>query len=975
MLLNRAPTLHRLGIQGFEPVLVEGKAIKIHPLVCQAFNADFDGDQMAVHVPLSFEAQIETSLLMLSTHNILSPAHGRPLATPNQDIVLGCHYLTKSRGETCNPRAADAKLAADDPRRLRTFHSAGEVRAAYDNAEVPLHGLVALRASGLNVGRPSAVKNGFIETTPGRVLFNEVVPEALGFSNQTMDKKRLESLVGDCYSRLGPEATSDLLDMLKDLGFKYATAAGFTVGIDDVRIPPEKEEIITKAHDEVDRINLAYRRGVITEGERYNKVIDTWQHAMTEVEEVTFDGLSRDREGFNPIFMMADSGSRGNREQVRQLAGMRGLMAKPQKKITGGLGEIIESPVIHNFKEGLDVLEYFISTHGARKGLADTALKTADAGYLTRRLVDVAQDVIINEPDCGTIRGLSVGALKDGEDIIEPLADRILGRVACDDVLHPISNEVLVEAGAMIDEAVAALIDEAAKAGLDKIRIRSVLTCDSRRGACGKCYGRNLATGRAVDLGEAVGVIAAQSIGEPGTQLTLRTFHIGGTASRIVEQSRTTAKEGGLVRFQGLEVVAYARATESTGVGVWVAVSRNGEIELLDDEQRARQRYAVPYGAHLYVTDGQTVEGEQALFEWDVYNVPVITERSGSVRFVDIKDKVTVREEVDDTSGMKRLVIMEDRNKELQPAIDIIDPSTGAKLAHYPLPTGARLEVRDGQAMVAGDPLVKTRREASKTRDITGGLPRVAELFEARRPKDASIVAEIDGRVEFGGTTRGMRKLAVRADDGDVREYQIPQGRHLHVQEGSVVRAGDRLTEGPINPHDILAIKGIEEVQEYLVNEIQEVYRLQGVRIDDKHIETIVRQMLQKVRIEDPGDTVFLEGEAVDRMAVLEENERILKEGQQPATFKPLLLGITKASLSTESFISAASFQETTRVLTEAAVHGKVDYLRGLKENVIIGHLIPAGTGMPFYRKLRLESEKQAGEALEEALGEGAKTA
>ncbi|HYM81570.1 MAG TPA: DNA-directed RNA polymerase subunit beta' [Candidatus Limnocylindria bacterium] len=967
VLLNRAPTLHRLGIQGFEPVLVEGKAIRIHPLVCQAFNADFDGDQMAVHVPLSFEAQIETSLLMLSTNNILSPAHGRPLATPNQDIVLGCHYLTKPRGEILNPRAEKAGLAADDPRRLRVFHSPGEVRAAFDNAEIALHGRIAVRASGLTLAKSGGDRDGYLVTTAGRVLFNDVVPQELGFINDTMDKKRLESLVGDCYGRLGAAITAALLDDLKSLGFQFATQAGFTVGVDDVRIPPEKHEIISRARTEVEQINANYRRGVITEGERYNKVIDTWTHATTDVEEVTFEGLSRDRDGFNPIFMMADSGSRGNREQIRQLAGMRGLMAKPQKKITGGLGEIIESPVVHNFKEGLTVLEYFVSTHGARKGLADTALKTADAGYLTRRLVDVAQDMIINEHDCGTIRGLAVGALKDGEDIIEPLADRALGRVAAEDVIHPISNETLVEAGSLIDEEIAARIDEAARAGLEKMRIRSVLTCDARRGVCGKCYGRNLATGRPVDLGEAVGVIAAQSIGEPGTQLTLRTFHIGGVAGRIVEQSKTVAKDAGVVRFRQLETVSYRD-------GMHVAVSRqNSEVELLDPSGRVRQRYTVPYGAHLFVTDGQAVAAEQPLFEWDIYNVPVITEKSGVVRFVDIKDKMTVRDEVDDTTGLKLLVIMEDRNKELQPAIDILDPSTGSKLAHYPLPTGARLEVRDSQAVVAGDPLVKTRREASKTRDITGGLPRVSELFEARRPKDTAVVSEIDGRVEFGGVSRGMRKVIVRGEAGDTREYQIPQGRHLHVQEGSAVRAGDRLTEGPINPHDILRIKGIEEVQEYLVNEIQEVYRLQGVRIDDKHIEVIVRQMLQKVRIEDPGDTAFLEGEAVDRLSVLEENERILKEGQQPATFQPLLLGITKASLSTESFISAASFQETTRVLTEAAIHGKIDNLRGLKENVIIGHLIPAGTGMPGYRRLRLETERQAQVAVEE--DEGAKTA
>ncbi len=972
VLLNRAPTLHRLGIQGFEPVLVEGKAIRIHPLVCQAFNADFDGDQMAVHVPLSFEAQIETSLLMLSTQNILSPANGRPLATPHQDIVLGCHYLTKDRGEIANPRARDAGLRADDPRRLRAFYSTEEVRAAFDAGEISLHGKIALRAAGLPLAKPEP--SGWVSTTAGRVLFNEVVPKELGFINQTMDKKRLENLVGDCYGRLGSEITSDLLDELKNLGFIYATRAGFTVGIDDVRIPPEKDVIIAKASGEVDDINTAYRNGAITEGERYNKVIDTWTHATTEVEQVTFEGLSRDRDGFNPIFMMADSGSRGNREQVRQLAGMRGLMAKPQKKITGGVGEIIESPVVHNFKEGLTVLEYFISTHGARKGLADTALKTADAGYLTRRLVDVAQDVIINEDDCGTIRGLSVGALKDGEEIIEPLADRVLGRVASDDVVHPITNEVLVESGELIDEVVAKRVSEAEKAGLGKMRIRSVLTCDARRGVCAKCYGRNLATGRMVDLGEAVGVIAAQSIGEPGTQLTLRTFHIGGVAGRIVEQSKTVAKDVGHAHFVNLDTVKFeGERSGDKPANFWVCVSHGAEIEVVEGE-RVKQRFNVPYGAHLFVEDGDAVDAETLLFEWDLYNNPIVSQKSGIVRFVDVKEKVTVREEVDETSGLKLLVIMEDRNKELQPAIDVLDRA-GHKIAHYPLPTGARLEVFDGKPIAAGEVLVKIRREESKTRDITGGLPRVAELFEARRPKDAAVVAEIEGTVEYAGVTRGMRKYVIRGEDGQEQEALIPQGRHVYVQPGSVVRAGERLTEGPINPHDILKIMGIEDVQEYLVNEIQEVYRLQGVRIDDKHIEVIVRQMLQKVRIEDPGSTTFLEGEHVDRLVVLSENEKMLEEGQTPATFQPLLLGITKASLSTESFISAASFQETTRVLTEAAIHGKVDQLRGLKENVIIGHLIPAGTGMQGYRRLRLEAEKEVPQPLAEVEDDGAKTA
>ncbi|MEY4374158.1 MAG: hypothetical protein RL760_324, partial [Candidatus Eisenbacteria bacterium] len=722
--------------------------------------------------------------------------------------------------------------------------------------------------------------------------------------------------------------------------------------------------IIRGAREKVDGITEAYKNGAITDAERYNKVIDEWTHATTEVEKVTFEGLSKDRIGFNPIFMMADSGARGNREQIRQLAGMRGLMAKPQKKLTGGIGEIIESPIVHNFKEGLTVLEYFISTHGARKGLADTALKTADAGYLTRRLVDVAQDVIINEEDCGTTRGLTVKALKNGEDVIEALTDRVLGRNAADEVRHPLTGEVIVEAGAMIDEVVQKRIEEAEKAGLYSMQIRSVLTCDARRGVCAKCYGRNLATGREVDLGEAVGVIAAQSIGEPGTQLTLRTFHIGGTAARIVEDSKTKSKDFGTVRLVGMETVKYegSQYKDSDEIrDAWVCVSHGTELEIVD-ENRTKERYTVPYGAHLFVQDGQAIKADTLLFAWDLYNNPIVTQVSGTVRFQDVKEKVTVREEVDENTGTKLLVIMEDRDKALQPAIDIFD-AAGNKIAHYPLPTGARLEVRDRQQVGAGEVLVKSRRESSKTRDITGGLPRVAELFEARKPKDAAIVAEIDGTVEYVKVTRGMREYLIRGEDQE-QQVLIPQGRHVYVQNGSVVRSGEPLTEGPTNPHDILKIKGIEEVQEYLVNEIQEVYRLQGVRIDDKHIEVISRQMLQKVKIEDPGNTPFLEGEVVDRLIVRDENQKMEAEGQAPATFQPLLLGITKASLSTESFISAASFQETTRVLTDAAIHGKVDHLRGLKENVIIGHLIPAGTGLPVYRRVRLEAEKEVASAM-----------
>jgi DNA-directed RNA polymerase subunit beta' len=925
VLLNRAPTLHRLGIQAFEPVLVEGKAIRIHPMVCAAFNADFDGDQMAVHVPLSFESQIETRQLMLSTNNILLPSNGRPVATPSQDIVLGCAYMTKVR-----------PLREGEKRRLYT--NMAEVRAAYDHKQAGLHDPILLRVNGDRA-----------ETTVGRVLFNEILePWGLPFENREMDKKALEELVGECHRRLGSKTTSSILDSLKDLGFRYATQAGITVGIDDILIPPTKAKIIQRASTEATQINQQYQQRVMTDGERYNAVINTWTLATQEVEEETFLGLAKDRNGFNPIYMMANSGSRGTKEQIRQLAGMRGLMAKPQKKITGGLGEIIESPVIHNFKEGLTVLEYFVSTHGARKGLADTALKTADAGYLTRRLVDVAQDVIVTGDDCGTVQGLEVGALKEGEEIIEPLSDRVLGRVTIDDVTDPVSGDVIVRSGEEINEELAAAIEESGR--VEKVSIRSVLKCEAARGVCAKCYGRNLATGRMVDIGEAVGVIAAQSIGEPGTQLTLRTFHIGGVAGRIVEQSKIKAKVPGTIRFFELELVE----RES---GQLVVVGHKGQLENVGPDGKVRNRYSPPYGAIVHVRDGQAVVPGDGLFEWDTFNTPILTEKSGAVRFVDIKEKVTVRDEVDENSGLRLMVIIDDREKVLHPHVDIVSAG-GKRVASYPLPTGARLLVRDGQEVTAGEALVKIRREIVKTRDITGGLPRVSELFEARKPKDAATVSEIEGRVEFGGVSRGMKKLLV-VGEGDTREYLIPQGKHLYVQDGDHVRAGDRLTEGPVNPHDILKIMGIQAVQEYLVNEIQEVYRLQGVRIDDKHIEVIVRQMLQKVRIEDPGDTNFLEGEQVDKSQLKKENSRVTAEGGQPATYQPLLLGITKASLSTQSFISAASFQETTRVLTEASVLGVTDHLRGLKENVIIGHLIPAGTGINKYRGIEIVSEDE----------------
>ncbi|MBI5838452.1 MAG: DNA-directed RNA polymerase subunit beta' [Candidatus Eisenbacteria bacterium] len=1000
VLLNRAPTLHRLGIQGFEPVLVEGKAIKIHPLVCQAFNADFDGDQMAVHVPLSFEAQIEVSTIMLSSHNILSPANGRPLATPNQDIVLGCNYLTKARGACLNPAYAkcEAAIVADlkkkwkakgwlgkpedeerlrkvvreDPRRLRSFPNATEALATYDRGEIKLHERIALRLQpGQHVMEPekkdpAAARDeraayDHFETTAGRVLFNQHLHPALQFVNKDMDKKGLENLVGGCYRKLGPAETAALLDELKDLGFKFATQAGITVGIDDVVIPPSKADIVAKAKTEVQRVTSEYQRGVITENERYNLVIDAWSKAATQVEQATMKHLSLEQDGFNPIYMMAHSGSRGSPEQIRQLAGMRGLMAKPQKKITGGLGEIIESPVIRNFKEGLTVLEYFISTHGARKGLADTALKTADAGYLTRRLVDVAQDVIITEDDCGTALNLTRSALKEGEEVVESLSERIVGRVTSEDVVNDLTGEVLVRAGEEITEEKAKEIEDC---GLERVMIRSVLVCESRRGVCKKCYGRNLATGRMVDTGEAVGVIAAQSIGEPGTQLTLRTFHIGGVSGRIAEAARRLSNAAGTVRFNKLETV-------KNRDGMPVTVGHKGEIRIEGPDGNIVQRFEPLYGATLLVQDGQEVPLGAPLAEWDPYNTPIVTEVTGTVKFIDIKEKLTMREELDENTSMKLFVIIEDREKLRHPRLDVVD-AAGKTLGQYPLPTGARLSVRDGDAVHAGEIMAKIRRESAKVRDITGGLPRVAELLEARKPKDHAIVSEIDGRVEFDKVVRGMRKLRVVSDEADEREYLIPQGKYLHVQEGDRVHSGDRLTEGPMNPHDTLLIQGINRVQEYLVDEIQEVYRLQGVRIDDKHIEVIVRQMLQKVRIKDPGDTVFLEGEDVDKLTLAEENRRVEAEGGQPATHQPLLLGITKASLSTPSFISAASFQETTRVLTQAAVSGDTDELRGLKENVIIGHLIPAGTGLAKYRKIKVLKED---EAVERPEPEDAKTA
>jgi DNA-directed RNA polymerase subunit beta' len=937
VLLNRAPTLHRLGIQAFYPVLVEGKAIRLHPLVCAAFNADFDGDQMAVHVPLSFEAQLEAQVLMLSTNNILLPSSGRPIAVPNQDIVIGCYYLTKPRkgekGEDMN------------------FFCMEEALAAFESGYISLH-------TWINVRMPDGQ---MLKTTAGRLVFNSVLPKEMAYFNDTSSKGKLEEIVSRSFWHYGQAETVLLLDRLKETGFEYATRGGVTVSIDDLVIPEEKVALIDTAKKEVAKIQKQYEKGVITNSERYNKVIDTWTKTSNEVAEVMFSNLAAQNQGFNPVFMMADSGARGSKEQIKQLAGMRGLMAKPQKKITGGIGEVIETPVIANFREGLTVQEYFISSHGARKGLADTALKTADAGYLTRRLVDVAQDVIVREDDCGTILGLDVAALKEGEEIIETLRDRILGRVALDDIYDPISDKLIIAAGQEIKEEEATAIEES---GTETVRIRSVLTCESKFGVCANCYGRNLATMKLVDDGEAVGVIAAQSIGEPGTQLTLRTFHIGGIAARIAGQSQVEAKYDGVIKLENVQTVEREDLTS-------IVISREGigEAHIIDAKGRVRTRLKVPYGAHLLVKDGQEVrkatlkdnrEVDRAtvIFEADPYTLPIVSEYSGTVKFEDIIKDITVREESDEQTGMIQLKIVEHRDKTLFPKIDLLDEH-GKVASSYRTPTDALLQVHDGQQVRSGDLLAKIPRIISKSRDITGGLPRVAELFEARKPHDPAVISEVDGIVEFGKVVRGHQQIFVKGEGEDPREYLVPHGKHLMVHTGDGVRAGDRLCEGSVDPHDILKILGVYKVQEYLVNEIQEVYRLQGVKINDKHIETIVRQMLQKVQVNHPGDTNFLEGEKVDKTNFMEENSRIIAEGGEPATAEPLLLGITRASLSTESFISAASFQETTRVLTEAAISGKVDYLLGLKENVIIGHLIPAGTGIERYKGINIDEEEE----------------
>ncbi|MGA8766061.1 MAG: DNA-directed RNA polymerase subunit beta', partial [Candidatus Acidiferrales bacterium] len=929
VLLNRAPTLHRLGIQAFEPVLVEGKAIRIHPLVCTAFNADFDGDQMAVHIPLSPEAQVEASVLMLSSHNILSPANGYPLAVPTQDMVLGIYYMTKAK-----PKAKGEG---------RAFGSSDEVVMALEANEVELLTPIRMRYTGevidltnayddqdVSHTEPVNLSKQFLQTTVGRVIFNDHLPSDMPFINGLLKKKGVQALVLYSYLRFGLEKTVVMLDRLKELGFLYATKSGISIGISDMVIPSVKFKLVDAAEHEVVKVQQQYLDGAITNGERYNKVIAIWSDITERVADEMFKALEeQDKQGvINPVYVMADSGARGSKQQIRQLSGMRGLMAKPS-------GEVIETPITSNFREGLTVLQYFISTHGARKGLADTALKTADSGYLTRRLVDVAQDVIINEFDCGTADGIYVEPILEAGVEVEPLRDRVIGRVSLEKIKDYEGN-VIVEINQEITEELANAIQAA---GIERVNIRSVLTCESRRGVCARCYGRNLATGRFVEMGEAVGVIAAQSIGEPGTQLTMRTFHIGGTATRVTEQSKVEARNNGFVKYIDLKVV------EGRGKTL-IAMNRSGLIAVVDEKGREKERHHVVYGARFKVEDGQPVTLGQTMVEWDPYTFSILTETGGTVEFKDLQPGITIEEQVDEVTGLSQLVVtLPPGDEKHQPTILVRD-SAGRAKKKYLMPSRAHLMVVDGDEVQPGDVLAKIPRETTKTKDITGGLPRVVELFETRKPRDPAVISEIDGVVKYGEIAKGQRKTYVESEDGKtVKEYSIPRGVHINVQEGEHVRAGEPLIDGPLNPHDLLAVLGEKYTQAYLVNSVQEVYRLQGVNINDKHIETIVRQMMRWVKVEDVGDTTFLLEEQVDKFRFREENDRIIAEGGRPATGRPLLLGITKASLSTDSFISAASFQETTRVLTEAAVAGKVDYLRGLKENVIMGRLIPAGTG------------------------------
>ncbi|MEA3221732.1 MAG: DNA-directed RNA polymerase subunit beta', partial [Thermodesulfobacteriota bacterium] len=928
VLLNRAPTLHRLGIQAFEPVLIGSKAIQLHPLVCPAFNADFDGDQMAVHVPLSVEAQVEARVLMMSTNNILSPANGKPVIVPTQDIVLGVYYLTRER-----PHAKGEGMI---------FYAPEEVRSALDAGVVSKHARIKVRMDGK-----------LAETTVGRVIFSEIVPDEIPFEmiNKPMTKKALADLVDISFKVAGDKKTVLLADRVKDLGYKYATSSGISIGIEDMVIPETKQKFIDKAKKEVTNIITQYNEGLITDGERYNKIVDIWTKVTDNIatdmmdaikKDVTVspDGTTGEGSSFNPLFMMADSGARGSAQQIRQLAGIRGLMAKPS-------GEIIETPIESNFREGLDVLEYFISTHGARKGLADTALKTANSGYLTRRLVDIAHDVVITEEDCGVLDGIEIEALIEGGEIIQTVGERVIGRVALDDIRDPYTGELIIPANTMIGEEHVAKINDA---GIERVVIRSVLTCRAKHGVCVKCYGKDLARGRMVNIGEAVGIIAAQSIGEPGTQLTMRTFHVGGTAT-VIEQSNIQFNHPGIVRYKGLKVTR-GRNDEI------VAMNRNGMVVLEDEKGRERESYHIVYGAKIMAEDGAKVSPGTLLAEWDPYTTPILADVSGKVKFGDVIADMTVQEQIDKVTGLSRSVVIEPKDPELRPRVWITDdegktvkiPGTKAQ-ARYSLPVGANMFVKSGDDVYPGDALAKIPRGTTKTRDITGGLPRVVELFEARRPKECAAVTEIDGEISFGKDMKGKRRVVVTPEVGEAKEYMIPKTKHIAVHEGDYVHSGEPLMDGSVDPHDILKIRGEKDLAKYLVNEVQEVYRLQGVRINDKHIEVIVRQMLKRVMIRDAGDTNFIEGEFAEKLMFNEENERVVVAGGNPSIATPHLLGITKASLNTESFISAASFQETTRVLTEASIEGKVDHLKGLKENVIMGRLVPAGTGFSIYKK------------------------
>ena len=931
VLLNRAPTLHRLGIQAFEPVLHEGKAIQLHPLVCTAFNADFDGDQMAVHVPLSIEAQVEARVLMMSTNNILSPANGKPIINPTQDIVLGLYWMTRVR-----PGAKGTG---------RVFGSVQEVLYAYDLGHVDIQATIRCRI------------NGKLETTSvGRAILSDIVPSEVAFDtvNKVMNKKGMADLIDRTFRIAGAKATVMLADKLMEHGFKYSTQAGISICVDDLHIPPQKATLLKASAAQVTEIRNQYDEGLITDGERYNKVVDIWaqcadkvaKEMMQQLEKQTFevDGKSTESASFNPIFIMADSGARGSAAQIRQLAGMRGLMAKPS-------GEIIETPITANFREGLSVLEYFISTHGARKGLADTALKTANSGYLTRRLVDVAQDIVITEIDCGCSEGMEIRPLLEGGEIIQPLGDRVLGRTAIEDVIDPNSSEPICRSNEEITERVVKRLDEV---GIDAVKIRSTLTCKTRRGVCVKCYGRDLARGNTVNMGEAVGIIAAQSIGEPGTQLTMRTFHLGGAASRAVEQNTHTARYDGSLKFEGVQLVQNRN-------GKGTVMNRNGDMIIIDSSGRERDRMKLVYGAILRFNEGETVAKGDTLAEWDPYSNPIVADLTGTIQYQDIEEGVTMTEQVDAVTGFATKVITDTKGADSKPTVLVTD-GNGKTLdlpgrsvpCRYVIPVGAQLLVSDGQEVHSGDVIAKIHRETSKTRDITGGLPRVAELFEARKPKEAAIISEIDGYVTFGKDVKGKQRVIVTPEVGEQREYLIPKGKHVAVREGEFVRAGEALMDGPSNPHDILRVLGDKALSAYLVNEIQEVYRLQGVGINDKHIEVIVRNMLRKVEIVDPGDTKFLAGEQAEKFDMLDENARVVKEGGRAATIEPLLLGITKVSLSTDSWISAASFQETTKVLTEAAINSKTDGLRGLKENIIMGRLVPAGTGLSAYKKWKV---------------------